>query len=354
MAEPMRHLPGAGSPVLRRRILRMCLAVLACQAVVWGLTMLVSTRFSVVLGLGLLAYTFGLRHGVDADHIAAIDNVTRKLMQDGKRPVGVGFFFSLGHSTIVVLLSAFVAVAATVVKHQMPHLQGIGGVVGTGVSALFLYLVGIINLLVLIDMYREFRRVTQGGTYREETLERFLAQRGMMNRFFQPVMRAIDTSWKMYPLGLLFGLGFDTASEVALLGISATTAGRGMPVVVVLLFPLLFAAGMSLVDTADSILMLGAYGWAFVKPVRKLYYNLTITLVSVLVALVVGTFEVLEILASEFSFEHGTWGWVAKLDFERMGYLIIGIFVVSWLGSTLLYKAKDYDAIEATNSAVAD
>jgi high-affinity nickel-transport protein len=158
----------------------------------------------------------------------------------------------------------------------------------------------------------------------------------------------------MYPLGLLFGLGFDTASEVALLGISATTAGRGMPVVVVLLFPLLFAAGMSLVDTADSILMLGAYGWAFVKPVRKLYYNLTITLVSVLVALVVGTFEVLEILASEFSFEHGTWGWVAKLDFERMGYLIIGIFVVSWLGSTLLYKAKDYDAIEATNSAVAD
>ncbi len=200
----------------------------------------------------------------------------------------------------------------------------------------------------MIDIYRMFRQVTRGGDYHEETLERFLAQRGMMNRFFGPLVRAIDTSWKMYPLGLLFGLGFDTASEVALLGISATTAGKGMPIIVVMLFPLLFAAGMSLVDTTDSILMLGAYGWAFVKPIRKLYYNMNITLVSVLVALVIGTIELMSILADKLALEGGRWGWVRSLDFERIGILIIGIFVVSWFGSTLVYKMKRYDAIEAT------
>jgi high-affinity nickel-transport protein len=316
------------------------------------LTLLVSTRFSFVLGTGLLAYTFGLRHGVDADHIAAIDNVTRKLMQEGKRPVGVGFFFSLGHSTIVVALSALVAIAASIVESSIPRLQGIGGVIGTSVSALFLYIIGIINLLVLVDIYRMFRRVTRGGAYHEETLEQFLAQRGMMNRFFGPLVRAIDTSWKMYPLGVLFGLGFDTASEVALLGISAATAGKGMPIIFVMLFPLLFAAGMSLVDTTDSILMLGAYGWAFVKPIRKLYYNMTITLVSVLVALVIGTIELLGILADKLALEGSLWTWVGNLDFERIGYLIIGIFVVSWLGSTLFYKMRRYDAIEATEQAM--
>ena len=345
----LHHLLG-DSPELRRNILRILLVLLLFNGILWGLTLLVSTRYSFVLSLALLAYTFGLRHGVDADHIAAIDNVTRKLMQEGKRPVGVGFFFSLGHSTIVVLLSIAVAVAATVVEQSVPQLQGIGGLVGTGVSALFLYLVGFINLLVLIDIYRMFRQVTRGGAYHEETLEQFLAQRGMMNRFFGPLVRAIDTSWKMYPLGLLFGLGFDTASEVALLGISATTAGKGMPIIVVLLFPLLFAAGMSLVDTTDSILMLGAYGWAFVKPVRKLYYNLNITLVSVLVALVVGTVELLDILGNKLALEGGIWDWAANLDFERIGYLIIALFAVSWLGSTLLYKVKRYDAIEAVAS----
>jgi high-affinity nickel-transport protein len=328
------------------------MVLILSNGVLWGLTLLVSTRFSFVLGTGLLAYTFGLRHGVDADHIAAIDNVTRKLMQEGKRPVGVGFFFSLGHSTIVVALSALVAIAASIVESSIPRLQGIGGVIGTSVSALFLYIIGIINLLVLIDIYRMFRRVTRGGAYHEETLEQFLAQRGMMNRFFGPLVRAIDTSWKMYPLGVLFGLGFDTASEVALLGISAATAGKGMPIIFVMLFPLLFAAGMSLVDTTDSILMLGAYGWAFVKPIRKLYYNMTITLVSVLVALVIGTIELLGILADKLALEGSLWTWVGNLDFERIGYLIIGIFVVSWLGSTLFYKMRRYDAIEATEQAM--
>ena len=332
----------------RRNLLRLYAALLVFNAILWGVTLLVSVHFSFILGLALLAYTFGLRHGVDADHIAAIDNVTRKLVRDGKRPLGVGLYFSLGHSTIVIVLSAVVAVAATVVQDRVPQLQGMGGLVGTSVSALFLYVIGIINLLVLIDVYRMFRRVTRGGVYHEETLERFLAQRGMMNRFFGPVVRAIDSSWKMYPLGLLFGLGFDTASEVALLGLSATTAGDGLPVVAVMLFPLLFTAGMSLVDTTDSILMLGAYGWARVKPVRKLYYNLNITLVSVLVALIVATVELLDILAGRFSLQGGIWDWAAGLDLERIGLLIIGIFVVSWLGSTLVYKAKRYDAIEVT------
>src|SRR5205823_7634599 len=184
--------------------------------------------------------------------------------------------------------------------------------------------IGFINLLVLIDIYRMFRRVTRGGTYSEETLEEFLANRGMMNRFFGPIVRQIDRSWKMYPLGFLFGLGFDTASEVALLGISAAAGGSGMPVGFVLLFPLLFAAGMSLVDTTDSIMMLGAYGWAFVKPVRKLYYNLDITLVSVLIALVIGTIELLNIVTNQLKLRGGIWDWLGGLDFEALGYIIIG------------------------------
>lgn len=348
----MGRILGGGSRELRHNVVRIYTVLILANGILWGLTLLISTRFSFVLGTGLLAYTFGLRHGVDADHIAAIDNVTRKLMQEGKRPVGVGFFFSLGHSTIVVALSALVAIAASIVEGSIPRLQGIGGVIGTSVSALFLYAIGIINLLVLIDIYRMFRRVTRGGAYHEETLEQFLAQRGMMNRFFGPLVRAIDTSWKMYPLGVLFGLGFDTASEVALLGISAATAGKGMPIIFVMLFPLLFAAGMSLVDTTDSILMLGAYGWAFVRPIRKLYYNMTITLVSVLVALVIGTIELLGILADKLALEGSLWMWVGNLDFERIGYLIIGIFLVSWLGSTLFYKLKRYDALEATEQAM--
>ncbi len=199
--------------------------------------LIVSFQFPFILGTGLLAYTLGLRHGVDADHIAAVDNVTRKLMQENKRPVAVGFFFSLGHSTIVFLLSLVVVIVASVIEN-VDSLKDIGGVIGTLVSAFFLYAIGFINFLVLQDIYKMFRRVAKGGTYSEETLEQFLAQRGFMNRFFGPLVRAIDKSWKMYPLGLLFGLGFDTASQVALLGISATSKGEGMPAIYILLYPL--------------------------------------------------------------------------------------------------------------------
>jgi high-affinity nickel-transport protein len=341
-----KHIINDHSQEVKGKIIAMYIILALFNVVLWAITFLASIQYPVVLGTGLLAFTFGLRHGVDADHIAAIDNVTRKLMQDGKRPVAVGFFFSLGHSTVVVLLSVLVAVAAALVQTNLPQWKEVGGVIGTFVSAVFLYLIGFINLLVLIDVFRMFRRVTRGGTYSEETLESFLAQRGMMNRFFGPIVRQIDRAWKMYPLGFLFGLGFDTASEVALLGISAAAGGAGMPIYFVMLFPLLFAAGMSLVDTTDSIMMLGAYGWAFVKPVRKLYYNLNITLVSVLIALVVGTVEFLNIIAGQFKLTGRFWGWVSNLDFETIGYLIIGIFVVSWLGSTILYKVKRYDDIE--------
>jgi high-affinity nickel-transport protein len=269
-------------------------------------------------------------------------------MQDGKRPVSVGFFFSLGHSTVVVLLSIVVAIAASLVQSNLPQWKDIGGLVGTFVSGAFLYVIGIINLLVFLDIFRMWRQVTRGGTYHEETLETFLAQRGMMNRFFGPLVRQIDSSWKMYPLGFLFGLGFDTASEVALLGISAAAGGAGMPIWFVILFPLLFAAGMSLVDTTDSIMMLGAYGWAFVKPVRKLYYNMNITLVSVLVALVIGTIELLSIVADKFGLQGPFWYWLGNLDFETIGFIIIGIFVASWVSSTLIYVLRRYDTIEAT------
>ncbi len=226
-------------------------------------------------------------------------------------------------------------------------MQDVGGLIGTSVSMLFLYVIGIINLLVLIDLYRMFRRVTRGGTYHEESLNDMLAQRGLMNRIFGPVMRAIDTSWKMYPLGVLFGLGFDTATEIALLGISASTVRDGVPPGVIMLFPLLFAAGMCLVDTIDSVLMLGAYGWARVKPVRKLYYNLNITLVSVLVALVIGTLELMQVLAERFDLHGQVWDAVGHLSFETIGYLMIGIFLACWLGSTMLYRLRGYDAIDA-------
>jgi high-affinity nickel-transport protein len=300
-----------------------------------------------LLGLAITAYTFGLCHAVDADHISAIDNVTRKLMQENKRPVAVGFFFSLGHSTIVVALSVVIAATTAAVKN-FDNLKFIGGFLGTSISAIFLYLIAVLNILVLWEILRAFQRVKRGEEYNEQTLEEFLNQRGLMARFFRPLLRITDRSWKMYPVGVLFGLGFDTATEVGILSISAVLATKGLPLWSILLFPLLFTAGMCLIDTTDGILMLGAYGWAFVKPVRKLYYNLNITLVSVLIALVVGTLEVLGIIGSALNLNGGFWDFVGNLNdnFGVIGYYIIGIFVVSWVISTVIYKVKRYDDLE--------
>jgi high-affinity nickel-transport protein len=288
-----------------------------------------------------------MRHAFDADHISAIDNVTRKLMQEGKRPVGVGLFFSLGHSTIVVALTVLIAAAAVAVQN-FDTLKNIGGLIGTAVSALFLFLIAAINVVILVDIYRTFREVRHGGQYNDMSLDESLNKRGLMGRFFRPLLKATDHSWKMYPVGLLFGLGFDTATEVGLLGIAATTAGQGVPVLAILIFPALFTAGMTLMDTTDSILMLGAYGWAFVKPIRKLYYNLNITLISVVVALVVGGLEALSILATELHLSGGFWDVVGNLNsnFGLVGVVIVGLFLASWTISTVVYKVKRYDEID--------
>jgi high-affinity nickel-transport protein len=323
---------------VRSKIIGIYALLIAVNVLVWIISLVLFGHSAFLLGLAITAYTFGLRHAVDADHISAIDNVTRKLIQENKRPVAVGFFFSLGHSTIVVALSVVIAVTAAAAKN-FDNLKFIGGFIGTSVSAIFLYLIAILNILILWEIFQAFQRVKRGGEYDEQTLEEFLNQRGLMARFFRPLLRMTDRSWKMYPVGLLFGLGFDTATEVGILSISAVLATKGLPLWTVLLFPLLFTSGMCLIDTTDGILMLGAYGWAFVKPVRKLYYNLNITLVSVLVALVVGTVEVLGIISSAFNLNGSFWNFVGNLNdnFGVIGYYIIGIFVVSWAVSTIIY-----------------
>ncbi len=330
------------SPSLRRRVIAVYAFLVAFNVAAWGLALAASASYPILLPTAFLAYTFGLRHAVDADHIAAIDNTTRKLMQDGQRPVAVGTFFSLGHSTVVVALSVLVALFAGAVS-EIPAAQRIGGLIGTGVSATFLLVIGVINLVVLLDIWRMFREVRDGGEYSEESLEEFLNSRGLLARLLRPALRLIRRSWHMYPLGFLFGLGFDTASEVALLGLAATSGAGGVPVGYILILPALFAAGMCAVDSTDGILMLGAYGWAYVKPIRKLYYNLNITLVSVLIAFVIGGIEVLSIVADQFGLTGGIWDVVTGLDFGLIGIGIIVVFAASWILSTIVYRWKGYD-----------
>ncbi len=332
---------------LRGKVIGIFTLLIIFNVVAWASAFAgFAVHYPTLLGTALLAYTFGLRHAVDADHISAIDNVTRKLMQENKRPVAVGFFFSLGHSTIVVALTIAIAIAATFIQSSIPALKNAGGVIGTSVSATFLFLIAFINTLVLWEIFQTFQKVKRGDQYNDQTLDEFLNQRGLMGRFFRPLLKLVDKTWKMYPVGALFGLGFDTATEVGLLGIAAFEAGKGLPILYILLFPLLFMAGMCLIDTTDGILMLGAYGWAFVKPVRKLYYNMNITLVSVLVALLVGTIEVFSIIAMEFNLSGGIWDHIANLDFGVLGGIIIATFILSWVISALIYKIKKYDNIE--------
>jgi high-affinity nickel-transport protein len=266
-----------------------------------------------VLGTAFLAYSFGLRHAVDADHIAAIDNVTRKLMQEGKRPVSVGFFFSLGHSTIVLGASLIVYLTASAVEQQLDAAKDLGGVVGTSISAFFLIAVALINLVILRGVWRSFQEVRKTGRYTDQSPDA-LRGGGILARLFRPLFRLLSRPWHMYPIGFLFGLGFDTATEVALLGISAAAAAKGLSVGAMTVFPVLFTAGMTLVDTTDGILMVGAYGWAFVKPVRKLYYNLTITFVSVVVALIVGRVEVVGLIKDRLNLSGGVWDFIGSLN----------------------------------------
>jgi len=303
----------------------------------------------VLLGTAFLAYTFGLRHAVDADHIAAIDNVTRKLMQEGKRPVSVGFFFSLGHSTIVVVASLVVYLAAAVVATQFDAVKSVGAIVGTSISAFFLIAIALVNIVILRGVWQSFQEVRKGGGYTSQSLDTLLGG-GIMARIFRPLFRMISRPWHMYPVGVLFGLGFDTATEVALLGISAAAATKGLSVVSMAVFPALFTAGMTLVDTTDGILMVGAYGWAFMKPIRKLYYNLTITFVSVIVALLVGGIEAIGLLKDQLSLTGGFWDFIGSLNdnFGTLGFVIIGVFALSWVGSVIIYRVKGFDRFEST------
>jgi high-affinity nickel-transport protein len=251
--------------------------LIAANTAAWGWAIVAFSGHPALLSTALLAYTFGLRHAFDADHIAAIDNVVRKMMQDGKQPYSVGFFFSLGHSTIVVLASLAIAATAAALRTRLDQFHDIGGVVGAAVSALFLFVIGIINLFILKNVWATFSRVKHGGRIVDEDLNALLAGRGLLARIFRPILKVVSRSWHMYPIGFLFGLGFDTATEIGMLGISATQAARGMSFWTILVFPALFTAGMSLMDTTDSVLMTGAYGWAFINPIRKLWHNLTLT-----------------------------------------------------------------------------
>src|SRR5215467_3902058 len=313
----------------------------------WGLLLIYGLGHPAFLGLGGLAYTFGLRHAFDADHIAAIDNTTRKLLQRGEKPVGVGFFFSLGHSTVVFLIAVLLGLAVrTIVQGvvgQNGELRDVGGAVGTLVSGGFLVLIGMLNLLILLDIVRVYRRMRR-GEFDRSGLEHELVAGGLMTRIFGRLFRVIDHSWQMYPVGFVFGLGFDTASEVALLAISAGAAAQGLPFGAVISLPLIFAAGMSLMDTADGAFMSNAYSWAFSSPIRKVFYNLTITALSVFVAMFVGLVELMQILIQVLHLRGGVFEVIAGFDFiGKAGYVIVAAFIVAWVGAFAIYKWRRID-----------
>jgi high-affinity nickel-transport protein len=300
-------------PDVRGRIGVMGAGLIAANVAAWAWALVAFRDFPALLGTAFLAYTFGLRHAVDADHIAAIDNVTRKLMQEGKRPVGVGMFFSLGHS-------------------------------------FFLLAIAVANIFILVSVYQTFCAVKNGAEYHEEDLNLLLSKRGFFGRIFRRLFRLISHSWQMYFVGFLFGLGFDTATEIGVLGITAAAATKGLSIWSILVFPALFTAGMALVDSTDSVLMLGAYGWAFVKPVRKLYYNMTITFVSVVVAVVIGGIEALGLIGDQFKLQGGFWDALGMLTDDKyfgwIGFGIIALFALSWIVSIIIYRMNDYDSIE--------
>lgn len=330
-------------PSLRGRIVGIYSLLVSANLSAWIWAFIAFAHQPVLIGTAVLAYSLGLRHAIDADHIAAIDNVTRKLMQEGKRPIAVGFFFALGHSTVVVFASLAVALTANVLSDELAAYRDIGGIIGTSASALFLFLIAIANIMVLRGVYRAFRLVERGDSVTEEDIDALLQQRGWLARLFRPLFRLVSQSWQLYPIGLLFALGFETASEISLFGLSAQ-ASNSVSIWSLLIFPALFAAGMTLVDTTDGVLMLGAYGWAYRNPLRKLFYNLTITSVSVLVALVVGGIETLGLIADRFHLQGVFWNAISDLNenFGTLGYGIVALFVVSWGISFLVYRFKRY------------
>jgi high-affinity nickel-transport protein len=337
----LRRVASGLDPPQRRALAAMAAVIVALHVVGFALLFLVvaphdyslgaSGAFTV--GVGFTAYVLGMRHAFDADHISAIDNTTRKLMSEGKRPLGVGFFFSLGHSTVVFVLAFLFAVGIKALSGQVADegstLHEATGWIGTGVSGTFLYVIAALNIAILVGILGILGEMKRGD-FDEAALEAELDNRGLMNRFLKPVTKTITKSWQMYPIGILFGLGFDTATEVALLFLAAGAAGAGLPFYAILCLPILFAAGMSLLDTLDGSFMNFAYGWAFSNPVRKVFYNLTITALSVLVALVIGSIELFSLLAEKLGLDGGFWTWLGAIDLNMIGFVVAGVFVATW------------------------
>jgi len=322
----------------------MAATIVGLHLIGWGLliAVILPEHLKVFgIGIAITAYTLGLRHAFDADHIAAIDNTTRKFMAEGKRPLSVGFWFSLGHSSVVFALAIGLTIAVKAVAKATTNshsaLQGFGGFFGTLVSGTFLYLIAILNLVVLVGIVKVFISMRQ-GRFSNDELEQQLNARGMMYRFFGKLMRTIRSPWQMYPVGFLFGLGFDTATEIALLVIAAGVATAGLPWYAILCLPVLFAAGMCLLDTVDGSFMNFAYGWAFAKPVRKVYYNITITSLSVGVAFLIGTIEILGLITNELHLKGGFWRTAAHFNINAAGFAIVGLFVVTWVVALAIWR----------------
>jgi high-affinity nickel-transport protein len=339
----LNHLRSAlddASPHQGRKIAAIYVLLFAANAVVWTWAFIALSGRPTLLGTAMLAYVLGLRHAVDADHIAAIDNVVRKLMQEGKRPVSAGLFFSLGHSLVIAIAVAVIVGTAFALQGRLHPFKVIGSVIGTGTSAFFLLAIAAVNLIILRGVWRSFQRARRGEAVAEHELDQLLSGRGLLARIFRPLFRMVTRSWHMFPIGFLFGLGFDTATEITLFTVAGSQASDGMSFGTVMIFPALFAAGMTLVDTSDSVLMVGAYGWAFLNPIRKIWYNLTITAISALVAMLIGGIEALGPVASKLELAGGFWDMVGRLNsgLAGFGYVVIAIFVASWIVSLLIYR----------------
>jgi high-affinity nickel-transport protein len=349
------RIKAALTPAEWRRVFGMVGVIIGLHVVGWGLLILavsggsyqVSAGKAFGVGTGVLAYTLGMRHAFDADHIAAIDNTTRKLVGDGKRPLSVGFFFSLGHSSVVfilaILLNFGIRALNSEVRNGTSTLHGITTVIGTSVSGAFLYLIAALNVIILVGIVKVFREM-RSGQYSDSELEEQLAKRGLMNRILGPLNKRVDAPWKMYPIGLLFGLGFDTATEVAFLVLAGTAVISGLPFYAVLSLPFLFAAGMSLFDTADGCFMNFAYDWAFARPVRKVYYNLTITGLSVFVAFFIGSIEILGLIGQQAHLTGDFWNFMAAFDINKAGFVIVGVFLITWIAALAIWRFGQIEA----------
>jgi high-affinity nickel-transport protein len=333
------------SAASRTRLVALYAFLLAINALAWTWAIVMLSDRPTLLGTALLAYVLGLRHAVDADHIATIDNVVRKLMHDGKRPLAVGLFFSLGHSLSIALAVAAIAATAFALQGRFQQFKAVGSIIGTGASAFFLLTIAAINLVILRGVWHSFQRARRGESVGDDELDLLLSGRGFLARILRPLFRMVTASWQMFAVGLLFGLGFDTATEISLFTVAAGQASGGLSFATVMIFPALFAAGMTLVDTTDSVLMVGAYGWAFLNPIRKLWYNLTITAISVAVALLIGGIEALGLIANKLELEGAFWEFVAELNqsLANFGYLVVGVFLVSWALSFVLYRWQGLD-----------